>query len=86
MNGDRFSRAEFERRYHAMPNLRKAELIEGIVYVPSPVNHSKHGKQHLQLSGWLSHYLIAGPEHQAFADQLSRATALKAPEVGDPAR
>ena len=32
-NGDRLTREEFERRYHAMPNLKKAELIEGIVYV-----------------------------------------------------
>jgi hypothetical protein len=31
--GDRLSRAEFERRYEAMPNLKKAELIEGVVYV-----------------------------------------------------
>ena len=33
-NGDRLSRAEFERRYMAMPDLKKAELIEGVVYVP----------------------------------------------------
>jgi hypothetical protein len=31
-NGDRLTRAEFERRYDAMPNLKKAELIEGEVY------------------------------------------------------
>jgi hypothetical protein len=30
-NGDRLTRAEFERRYEGMPNLKKAELIEGIV-------------------------------------------------------
>ena len=29
-NGDLLSRAEFERRYTAMPKLKKAELIEGI--------------------------------------------------------
>jgi len=34
--GDRLNRAEFERRYHAMPDCKKAELIEGVVYVPSP--------------------------------------------------
>ena len=33
-NGDRLTRAEFERRYEAMPHLKKAELIEGVVYVP----------------------------------------------------
>jgi hypothetical protein len=32
-NGDRLTRAEFERRYAAMPNLKKAELIEGVVYM-----------------------------------------------------
>lgn len=29
--GDQLTRAEFERRYHAMPHLKKAELIEGVV-------------------------------------------------------
>ena len=41
-NGDRLSRAEFERRYEAMPELKKAELIEGEVYVGSPVRHRQH--------------------------------------------
>ena len=36
-NGDRLTRAEFERRYEAMPEVKKAELIEGVVYNPSPV-------------------------------------------------
>ena len=35
--GDRLTRDEFERRYQAMPALGKAELIEGVVYMPSPV-------------------------------------------------
>jgi hypothetical protein len=33
-NCDRLTGAEFERRYEAMPQLKKAELIEGVVYVP----------------------------------------------------
>ncbi len=32
-NGDRLTRDEFERRYEAMPHLKKAELIEGEVYI-----------------------------------------------------
>jgi hypothetical protein len=32
-NGDRLARAEFERRYEAMPHVKKAELIEGVVYL-----------------------------------------------------
>jgi hypothetical protein len=50
-NGDRLTRAEFERRYEAMPHLKKAELIEGVVYVPSPVRHRQHGaplRRHLR--------------------------------------
>jgi Uma2 family endonuclease len=32
-NGDRLTRAEFERRYDATPGLKKAELIDGRVYI-----------------------------------------------------
>jgi hypothetical protein len=45
-SGDRLTRAQFMRRYDAMPNFKKAELIEGVVYVPSPVRHKYHGRQH----------------------------------------
>jgi Uma2 family endonuclease len=58
-NGDRLTRAEFERRYNAMPDLKKAELIEGVVYVPSPTRFRRHGKPHYQVIGWLSAYEIA---------------------------
>lgn len=51
-NGDRLTREEFERRYHAMPLLKKAELIEGIVYMPSPVHFKTHGNPHGYLITW----------------------------------
>jgi len=52
-NGDRLSRAEFERRYCAMPQLRKAELIEGIVYLmASPLGIQSHGRPHAQIMTW----------------------------------
>ncbi len=60
-NGDRLSRAEFERRYHAMPELKKAELIEGVVYMPSPVRVRRHGKPHSHLLGWLFNYEAKTP-------------------------
>jgi Uma2 family endonuclease len=60
-NGDRLSRAEFERRYHAMPQLKKAELIEGIVFMPSPVRHQLHGRPHSQVIGWLTLYEAGTP-------------------------
>lgn len=42
--GDALTRDEFERRYAAMPDVKKAELIEGIVYMDSPVRHTVHGQ------------------------------------------
>jgi Uma2 family endonuclease len=58
--GDRLSRAEFERRYAAMPHVKKAELIEGVVYMPSPVSH-EHGGPHFKMIGWLALYESATP-------------------------
>src|SRR5437588_6466057 len=55
-NGDRLTRAEFERRYEAMPDLKKAELIEGEVYVGSPVRYRQHGKPHGQIMTWIGTY------------------------------
>ena len=45
-NGDRLTRCEFERRYAARPDLRKAELIEGVVHAPSPVRAAGHAEPH----------------------------------------
>ena len=59
--GDRLTRAEFERRYHAHPEIKKAELIEGVVYMPSPVHHKRHGGPHFALGGWLVAYVAATP-------------------------
>lgn len=55
-NGDRLSRHEFERRYQAMPHLKKAELIEGVVYVPSPLRFRSHAQPHARLMTWLGVY------------------------------
>jgi Uma2 family endonuclease len=60
-NGDHLTRDEFERRYDAMPDLKKAELIEGVVNMPSPVRQRRHSRPHLQLCNWLGHYEAATP-------------------------
>lgn len=57
-NGDHLTRAEFERRYKAMPHLKKAELVEGVVYMPSPVRNL-HSQAHGQVIGWLASYCAA---------------------------
>lgn len=58
-NGDRLSRQEFERCYQAMPHLKKAELIEGKVYMASPLRFEPHAEPHANLMGWLWNYKIA---------------------------
>ncbi len=60
-SGDRLSRAEFERRYLARPDIKKAELIEGVVYVSSPVRIEQHSEPHSHLVGWLLMYRAATP-------------------------
>jgi Uma2 family endonuclease len=60
-SGDRLTRHEFERRYTAMPNLKKAELIEGVVYVASPLRFRSHGKPHGDLIIWLGTYKVSTP-------------------------
>jgi Uma2 family endonuclease len=60
-NGDRLSRSEFERRYQAMPKLKKAELIEGITYMASPLRIKSHGEPHGLLITWLGTYRAFTP-------------------------
>lgn len=60
-NGDRLNRYEFERRYQAMPRLKKAELIEGIVYMPAALRFRSHGQPHGRLMTWLGIYEAATP-------------------------
>ena len=58
--GDRLSRNEFERRYQAT-HIKKAELIEGVVYLASPVRSKSHGQPHGRLITWLGVYAAVTP-------------------------
>lgn len=58
-SGDRLTRREFERRYKAMPDVQKAELIEGVVYVASPVRFRPHARPHAMVVTWLGVYVAA---------------------------
>jgi Uma2 family endonuclease len=60
-NGDRLTRHEFELRYQAMPHIKKAELIEGVVYIASPLRFEPHAEPHSSIVGWLWVYRIATP-------------------------
>lgn len=63
--GDRLSRQEFHRRYEAMTNVKKAELIEGVVNMPSPAKLKKHGKPQIAMAGWLVNYAAQHPKTEA---------------------
>lgn len=94
--GDRLTRAEFERRYERMPRLKKAELIEGIVYMPSPVRVKSHGKPHSRLNAWLEFYEMETPGVECTNNATVRLDLdnepqpdllmIKSPEKGGQAR
>ena len=60
-SGDRLSRDEFERRFEAMPEIQKAELIDGVVIMGSPVRMQRHGRPHAHVLGWLVTFEAATP-------------------------
>lgn len=60
VNGDSLKQPEFHRRYEAMPEDFKAELIGGIVYVASPMRNP-HGRHTILLAALLGNYESATP-------------------------
>jgi Uma2 family endonuclease len=61
-SGDRLSRDEFERRYRAMLDGSKCELIDGVVYVtPPPVSSGGHSSPQFRFVGWLAVYEAQTP-------------------------
>ena len=61
-SGDRLTRDEFHRRYCARPDIKKAELVEGVVYVASSVRISHHGRPHGFVMAWLGAYVADHPD------------------------
>jgi Uma2 family endonuclease len=60
-SGDRFTRAEFEARSLARPDLKQVELIEGVVYVAPPKGVRSHGLPAGMMLGWLGLYVAETP-------------------------
>jgi hypothetical protein len=90
-NGDRLTRAEFERRYEAMPHIKKAELIEGVVHMPSPTRYRRHGRPSRHLSTWLGVYEAATPGVEGGDNTTARLDLDNEPQPDaflliDPAR
>ena len=58
--GDRLTRAEFLNIWEQLPDLKRAELIGGVVYMPSPVGLD-HAESEYDAAGWTFCYKIATP-------------------------
>lgn len=69
--GDHLDQKTFHERYEAMPKNVRAELIEGVVYMPSPLKHP-HGGVHIELGTWLTRYKA----HTPGVDVLDNATMI----------
>jgi Putative restriction endonuclease len=60
VDGDKLSRTEFLRRWEAMPNVKRAELIGGVVHMPSPLSW-EHGDIEQLVGTWLGNYRASTP-------------------------
>lgn len=71
-NGDHLVAAEFLRRYESMPEIKKAELVNGIVFMGSPVRTDRHGEPDNLLQMWLGNFAIASPGIKAATNSTVR--------------
>ena len=62
--GQKLTREEFLRRWEAMPELKNAELIGGVVCMPSPVSRV-HGARDMLVHTWLGRYAVSTPGCEA---------------------
>src|SRR4051794_15914228 len=68
--GDHLDQPTFHSRYRAMPSHIRAELIGGVVHMPSPVRRP-HGKFHVKLLRWLDTYTDDTPRTEALDNTTS---------------
>ncbi len=78
-DGDRLTRDEFMRRWEQMPDLMRAELIDGIVYMPSPLSLT-HGRYQARVTCWLGFYSAATPGCEACASATWLMSEDSAPQ------
>jgi Uma2 family endonuclease len=79
-NGDHLSREEFERRWEAMPGLKNAELIEGVVHMAAALRAEFHGVPHARLIAWLVDYQDSTPGVQVAANSSVRLDDRNMPQ------
>src|SRR6476620_4243631 len=71
VEGQRLDQPTFHALYEAMPPGTRAELIDGVVHMPSPVG-LEHGEAHVPVIVWLDYYAENTPGTRA----LDNATAI----------
>ncbi|MFI5461274.1 MAG: Uma2 family endonuclease [Isosphaerales bacterium] len=76
--GQHLEQPTFHDRYEAMPPDTRAELVGGVVYMPSPLS-GDHGEEHSNVSGWLFHYRRFTPGVRSPND-----TTVKLDPQGEP--
>ncbi len=77
--GDHLDQKTFHERYEAMPEDFRAELIGGIVFVPSPLKRP-HGRADVLLSRWLDTYAEATPGTEVFDNATTILDAEAEPQ------
>lgn len=77
--GDNLTRQEFLRRWEAHPEIKWAELIGSIVYMPSPLS-GEHGDHDNHVSLWLGTYAAYTPGTKA----SNNATTLMLEDAPQP--
>ena len=68
VTGDHLTTSEFLRRWEAMPDQKRAELIDGTVFMPSPVSATSHAEPDTLLQFWLNFYLIGHESLRAYSN------------------
>ena len=78
--GERLKRSEFERRYAANPDIKKAELVEGVTQVREPVGFYTHSRPHSSVAGILFAYAAYTPGVCAVVDPTVRLDRNNEPQ------
>src|ERR1700687_6429290 len=69
--GDHLDQGTFHARYEVSPEHVRAELIEGVVHIPSPLK-ARHGRPH----GRIIHWLVSYQEKTPGTDVLDNTTTI----------
>jgi len=59
--GQRLDRETFHRLYSDSPELKRVQLIEGIVYMPSPMRFVQHAHPEVSFTTWLTYFASFTP-------------------------